>query len=162
MDRAGHIGAAFLVYTPLALFLTGVGQSEVALVGASVTAITAIVPDYDRHLPITTGRGLAHTVWFAFLVGLALAFICGLMSATHGSPAIVGYMSVGFLLGSGTIGSHLVVDALTPPGIQPFEPFSAHRYTYSLIEPHDQVANYLLLSIGSGAIGVILVLGITV
>lgn len=158
MHRLGHYGAAFLSYAPLAFLLAWLGYIELTVLGTLLVSALAMFPDYNQRLPYLRSRELTHTVWFALLVGLALAFLSGLLSATRSGLAIAAFVMGGFLLGAATTCSHLVADALTPAGVQPFAPFTTHTYSAN-VRANDPVVNYLLFVLGLGTLGVAVAVG---
>ena len=163
MYRTGHVGAALLLYTPLGVAVSLAGYEPVAVLGAVVAVSLSTVPDLDHQLPMIDHRGPTHTVAFAFVVGVALAGIAAMVVGTS-SPAVdVGVVTFAFVVGTLSIGSHLLADAITPMGIRPFWPVSARHYTLNLTRAANPAANYLLLALGAGTalagIGVVSVLG---
>lgn len=153
MHRPGHYGAALLTYAPLGLFVAVAGHEAAAIVGCAVTLGLTTLPDYDQRLPVIDHRGPTHTIGFALLVGTALAgLVSGLVtdaSAGWGTAAV----AFAFLLGTLSICSHLLADALTPAGIRPFWPLSNRRYSLSIARASSPVANYVLFGLGLLATG---------
>lgn len=152
MHRPGHYGAAFLSYAPIAFLLTWFGYIELTVLCTLIVSLLAMLPDYDQRLPFPGSRGLTHTIWFALLVGLALAFVGGLLSAARSGLAIMAFVMGGFLLGSTVTCSHLITDALTPAGVQPFAPFTTRTYVLADVRASDFFANYLVFTLGSGTL----------
>jgi len=164
MYRYGHYGAGFLVYTPLAFVVTGLGFRQLALGGALVVVALAMLPDQDQRIPLVPHRGPTHTVWFALLVGGACGYLGLLAGQRTGIDLGVGQSFgagvdlaiFGFLLGTLTICSHIAADALTPMGVRPFSPLSSRRYTYNLTRASNPISNYLLLLLGGLSLGLAL------
>lgn len=151
MYRAGHYGAALLVYAPLGVAVGAVGHEAVAVVGGAVAVALSTTPDYDHRLPLIAHRGPTHTLLFALVVGAALA--AGVFSLATGEaafepPALAAFA---FAVGTLSIGSHLLADWLTPMGIRPFWPVSSRRYSISVTTAASPVANSLLLGAGVAA-----------
>lgn len=148
MYRTGHYGAALLVYAPVGGAALATGFETAALAGGAVTVALAPVPDYDQRVPLITHRGVTHTAAFALVVGLAVAGLGG-FAAPEASPAgATAAAGFGFVVGSLAIASHLLADALTPAGVEPFWPVSGTSYTLSVARAENAVANYALLALG--------------
>lgn len=155
MYRLGHYGAALLTVAPLGGGLIAVGFAEVAVLSGAGALALAMVPDLDQRLPLVSHRGLTHTVWFALVVGAAVA---GLALAILPVADIVAG-SVGFLVGAGTIGSHIAADALTPAGVRPWAPLDNTSYSAEVTTAANPLANYALLGLGVAAVAVAAWLG---
>ncbi len=151
MYQAGHYGAALAVYAPIGFGLLAVGLPDFALLGGAVMVGGAMLPDMDIRVPFLKHRGLTHTIWFALAVGIGLGAIGGAIGANSGVGAAVALGGFGFLLGTLTVGSHLLADVLTPMGIRPFEPLRDDEYSLELTRAANPIANYLLLALGIGA-----------
>lgn len=153
MYRAGHVGVALLAYTPLGVAMSLLGQEPVAVGGALVSVALATLPDADHQLPLVEHRGPTHSVPFALLVGA----IVGSTAVVAVGPSLpLGTVTigvVGFVVGTLAIVSHLLADAITPMGIRPFWPVSDRHYTLDLTPAANPVANYVLLAVGVGAVG---------
>lgn len=148
MHREGHVGAALLVYAPLGLVATVVAGTELALLGAVVAAGLSTLPDVDVRLPLARHRGPTHSLAFALLVGLVLAAVGGAGGIHRGLLSGLGGATFGFLVGAGTIVSHLAVDVITPMGIRPFWPVDSRHYSLALTPSANPIPNYALLAIG--------------
>ncbi|ELZ24144.1 hypothetical protein C475_12882 [Halosimplex carlsbadense 2-9-1] len=160
MYKTGHYGAALLVYAPVGGALLAAGFDAAALIGGAVVVGLSGLPDVDQRIPFVEHRGPTHTVGFLIAVGLAVgavgvavgetvateAAVTSGVAVASGETVVLG--AFGFLLGSLTVGSHLLADALTPMGITPFRPLSDAHYTISLTRADNAVANYLLLGVG--------------
>ncbi|WP_066417494.1 metal-dependent hydrolase [Halorubrum aethiopicum] len=157
MYRKGHVGAALAAYAPVGFGLAALAGLELAAVGAVVVAWTAMVPDLDTQVPFVKHRGITHTVWFALAVGVAFGLVGGIVGLGSGAVAALALAALGFVLGAGTIGSHLLADAITPMGIRPYAPVRDDHYTLDLVTAANPVANYVLL-VGGGAVAGIAVL----
>jgi len=160
MHRAGHVGAALLVYAPLGLLVTAVGAGGLAVLAAAGVVALAMVPDLDQQVPGLRHRGFTHTLIFALIVaigtGLAGAVIGGLL---YGPLGAVGATVLSFLVGGLTIVSHILADMLTPAGVRPLRPWVSHRYTYDVARASNPLANALLLVAGAGAAVLALLIG---
>ena len=151
MYQTGHYGAALLAYAPLGFAVSAAGFRSLALVGGALALALAMVPDWDTKVPVVAHRGPTHTLWFAVLVGLAVAaggFVLGQSRGTVAALALAGF---GFLVAFLTICSHIVADSITPMGVTPFTPFSDRHITYDVVPAKHTVANYLLLGAGVAA-----------
>ncbi|SFQ17494.1 inner membrane protein, partial [Halolamina pelagica] len=69
-----------------------------------------------------------------------------------GALATLALGAYGVLLGVVTVGAHLLADALTPMGIQPFDPVDGRDYSLSVTRAANPIANYALLALGSVAV----------
>jgi inner membrane protein len=159
MHRPGHWGAALLVYAPLAFVAVLAGAADVALLGGAAAVALAMVPDLDQRVPGVRHRGPTHTAWFALAVGVATGVAGGVIGAETGLLATVALAVFGFLVGAGTITSHILADALTPAGVRPFAPRGSRRYSYDVARASNPLANYALLALGGGVAGAALWFG---
>jgi inner membrane protein len=163
MYQVGHYGASLFVYAPLGAGVAATGHETVAVVGGLVCVSLSTLPDCDHQLPFVEHRGPTHTVLFALLVGAALAAAAAVLVDAASPLADVGFVGFAFVVGTLSIGSHLLADALTPMGIRPFWPVSRRRYTWNVTPAKDPVANYALFAVGIGAVlgavGLVFVLG---
>lgn len=154
MYREGHLGAALLVYAPLAFMAALIGGLEFAVIGGAIAGGLASVPDLDMRVPLISHRGPTHTVWFAILIGTLLGIIGAIAGLRYGALGAIGLFVFAFLVGALSIASHIAADALTPMGIRPFTPWRADKYTWDLVKAANPVANYaLLVAGGSVAVG---------
>jgi inner membrane protein len=151
MYQVGHYGGALLAYAPFGTIVSLSGHAEVAIVGGLVCVALATLPDYDHRLPLIDHRGPTHTVAFALLVGAGLAALTAVLVDASSAFADAGFVSFGFLVGVVSIGSHLLVDALTPMGVRPFWPVSRRRYSLDVTTAANPIANYALLGLGIAA-----------
>ncbi|SEP97922.1 metal-dependent hydrolase [Natrinema salaciae] len=152
MYQVGHYGGALLAYAPLGTIVALWGHAEVAIVGGLVCVALSTLPDYDHRLPLIDHRGPTHTIPFALLAGAGLAALSAVLVDASSAFADAGFVSFAFLVGFASIGSHLLVDALTPMGIRPFWPISRRRYSADLTTAANPFANYGLLGLGIGAV----------
>lgn len=165
MHREGHVGAALVAYGPLGAVTLALGFDTLALLGAAGAVALAMLPDVDMRVPLLTHRGPTHTVWFALgmaaLLGILGALVGwqGAESVPESALAALGLGTFGFALGTASVGSHLVADALTPAGVRPFAPHNTRRYSYGLTTAANPVANYGLLALGVGISAAALALG---
>ncbi len=148
MYQVGHYGAALVAYTPLGAAVAVGGYEAAAIVGALVCAGLSTLPDIDHRLPLVEHRGLTHTVMFALLVGVGMAAVTSVLVASSSPMVDVGFVTFAFLVGTVSIGSHLLADALTPMGIRPFQPFSRRHYTLGVTKAANPIANYVLFGFG--------------
>jgi inner membrane protein len=80
------------------------------------------------------------------------------LAGTAAPGRAVSLGAVGFLAGFLVVASHLLADALTPAGIEPFWPFSSENYSLGLVRADSIVGNYGLLALGVFATAVVLLL----
>ncbi|WP_265111836.1 metal-dependent hydrolase [Halosolutus halophilus] len=151
MYQVGHYGAALFAYAPLGAAVAVAGYEAAAVVGALVCVSLSTVPDLDHRAPLIEHRGPTHTVLFAFLVGAGLAAATSVLVASSSPIVDVGFVAFAFLVGTLSIASHLLADALTPMGIRPFWPLSRRRYSFDVARAANPIANYALFAIGIGA-----------
>ncbi|MFC4987502.1 metal-dependent hydrolase [Saliphagus infecundisoli] len=150
MYRAGHYGAALLVYAPLSAAVALAGYEALAVVGGAVAVALSTTPDYDHRVPLIAHRGPTHTLLFALVVGAVLAAVAA-VAATEEAPVEAPILATfAFTVGTLSIGSHLLADWLTPMGIRPFWPVSSRRYSLSVTTAANPVSNSLLLAAGVG------------
>lgn len=150
MYKEGHIGAALVVYSPLGLLAVLLADSQLAFIGAVVPTGLAMLPDVDMRIPLLKHRGPPRTVWFAIIIGLLIGLF-SLAIRLDGGMLVTLFMGVfGFLVGTLSIYSHLLADALTLAGIRPFWPRIEAEYTFELVRASYPIANYLLLGLAIG------------
>ena len=148
MYRLGHQGAALVAYAPIGLALVLAGRPTLAVVGGGVSLALASLPDVDQRLPGVRHRGVTHTLGFALAVGGVLAAVGWSLGRGGGVGTAVEFATVGFAVGTTTIISHLLADAITPMGITPFWPVSDRHYSVGLCRADNTLANYALLGLG--------------
>jgi len=159
MYRLGHVGAALVVYAPVGLALLLADLPGLAVVGGALSFSLASLPDVDHKLPLVSHRGVTHTFLFAIAVGLAIGAAGWLLGGTVDFATSAQFAAFGFVVGTGTIVSHLFADAITPMGVTPFCPVSGRHYTLGLTRADNTVANYLLLTVGLLAVAAVLAVG---
>jgi inner membrane protein len=143
MYRNGHYGAALLFVAPIGTILVAMSHVELALLAGADALALAVVPDLDHRVPFITHRGPTHTVWFALLVGVTLAGGSALVIAATAMTVLMG-----FVVGAGTIVSHIAADALTPAGVRPWSPLDDTHYSFDIVRAKNPLANYALLGLG--------------
>lgn len=148
MYQLGHVGVALLAYAPLGMAAAFAGSETLAVVGGLVCVSLSTLPDCDRDLPLLEHRGLTHTVGFAVLVGALLAVAAAVFVLDSGSFTTDSIVPFAFVVGTLSILSHLLADAITPMGIRPFRPLSSYHYTANLTPAANPIANYALLAVG--------------
>lgn len=131
MYRNGHYGAALLFVAPTGAILVAMARAELALLAGAGALALAVVPDLDQRVPFITHRGPTHTVWFALLVGVTLAGGSALVIAATAMTVLTG-----FVVGAGTIVSHIAADALTPAGVRPWSPLDDTHYSFDIAACH--------------------------
>ena len=152
MHREGHYGVALLVFSPIAFVLIATGFLEWVVLGGVVMVGGAMLPDLDMDTPGLTHRGITHTVWFALAVGSLVGFL-GVYLGWQRSGFLGAFALglFGLLVGALTIVAHILADALTPMGVQPFKPFRDDKYTFDVARAANPIANKILLGLGVGA-----------
>jgi len=148
MYRTGHYGAALLTYAPVGTVLLLGGFEAAGVVGGIGVLTLARLPDYDLKVPLLSHRGPTHTLLFAVLVGAVVGGGLGALAGTAPPGRAVTLGAFGFLVGFLAVGSHLLADALTPAGIEPFWPLSSKNYSLGLVGADSTVGNYGLLALG--------------
>lgn len=162
MYQFGHYGAALLAYAPVGGAVAFAGYERVALVFGFVCLALSTLPDVDHSLPVIDHRGITHTVFFALFVGAGAAAVTAVLLNASRLPASTGLVGYAFLVGTLSIGSHILADAITPMGVRPFWPVSRWHYTMNLTPAANPVANYALLGIGVGATSLAAVVVVTI
>ncbi|WP_121744471.1 metal-dependent hydrolase [Natronorubrum halophilum] len=152
MYQFGHYGAALLVYAPLGTVVAFGGYETAALVGALACVALSTLPDCDHRLPLIEHRGPTHSLVFAVFVGAGLAALAALFVETSSPFADLGFVVFAFVVGTLSIGSHLLADVLTPMGIRPLWPFSRRHYTLEVTRAANPIANYVLFGLGVAAV----------
>lgn len=153
MYQLGHYGAALLAYAPLGAGVALAGHETTALVGGLACVALSTLPDCDHRLPGLEHRGPTHSLGFAVLVGVGLAGVAAVFVDAPSPLADAGVVAFAFVVGTLSIGSHLLADALTPMGVRPFWPVSNRHYTLSVTKAANPIANYVLFGIGVAAVG---------
>mgnify|MGYP000654592936 CR=1 FL=1 len=148
MHREGHIGVAIAAYAPLGFVAYAAGFQQVALGGAAATVGLAMAPDVDMKIPGLPHRGPTHTVWFAAALGTLGLLLGALMGTEYGVLGVMALGLFGGLTATFAVVSHLFADALTPAGIQPFEPRDDREICYDVARAANPLANYALLALG--------------
>jgi inner membrane protein len=146
MYRTGHYGAAFIVYSPTVAVLTAIGLDLFAAIGGAAVWALAMLPDKDQKIPFLKHRGFTHTVHFAAIVGAILGATGAILGSGGGFRTILLFSLFGFVVGFGTISSHIAADALTPMGVEPFR--GSQNYSLDVAKAANPIANYLLFAVG--------------
>ncbi|MFC5134160.1 MULTISPECIES: metal-dependent hydrolase [Haloferacaceae] len=162
MYRNGHVGAALAAYSPVGFTLAALSGIELAAGAGAVVVSTAMLPDLDTRVPFVTHRGITHTVWFALAVGLVFALVGGVLGIEGGPVATLTLAGLGFVVGAGTVVSHLLADVITPMGIRPYAPVRGDHYTLDVVRAANPVANYVLLVLGVTVAGAAVLAGTVV
>ncbi|MFC5279145.1 metal-dependent hydrolase [Halorubrum rubrum] len=162
MYRTGHVGAALAAYAPVGFGLAAFAGLELAAGAAAVVVWTAMVPDLDTQIPFVNHRGITHTVWFALAVGVAFGLVGGAVGLESGPVVVLALAALAFVLGAGTVVSHLLADVITPMGIRPYAPVRDDHYTLDLVKAANPIANYALLVAGGAVAGIAVLAGAVV
>jgi inner membrane protein len=156
MYRLGHSGAALLVYAPIGLVLLLAGRPRLAITGGAISLALAPLPDVDQRIPFVKHRGVTHTLAFAVAFGSVVGAAGLAVGLDGGVGTAVEFATVGFVVGTAVIVSHLLADVITPMGITPFWPVSRRHYSFGVCRADNVVANYALLGLGVAATVVVL------
>lgn len=144
MYKFGHVGVNLALYVPIGALLILSGLAHLVLGGAAVMVGLATLPDIDQRIPRIKHRGVTHTIWFAFLIGLTVGVVAFWgASAGRQESVVAGLLATYALIG------HLLADVITPLGLTPFYPLSKRHYTLNLVHAKNQRANRALLFTGS-------------
>ena len=140
-----------LCFAPVGYWLVTTGTPELALATGTVMVWFAMLPDIDHRLPLVDHRGVTHSLLFAFLIG---SLFGGAGFVLDGAVSVGGTnLGVyGFLLGTLTVGAHLVGDIFTPAGVPLLWPLS-RSYSLSVTRADNTLANYTLFGIGVAVTG---------
>lgn len=166
MHKEGHLGVAFLGYSPIIYLLMADGHPTVAMLGLVGIAFGSTLPDIDLEAPFLTHRGLTHSVVGAAVAGVLYVAV-GVFLVDRGivgpAPSLMAYLLAGafaFFVGAYAVILHLGGDILTPMGIQPFQPFSDASYTLNLTRAANDRANEALFTAGTAALVGALLVGV--
>jgi len=153
MNRTGHTGLGLLLYSPIAFVTITSGSIALFVLGFIITLMWVQAPDIDLLIPGLPHRGVTHTIPACLTAGLITSGVAGgVLTAdvipTNWHPVtatdpIWSLVVVGYSGGIAVIavGSHLLGDALTPMGIQPFLPWSRRHYSLSVVRADNRLAN---------------------
>jgi inner membrane protein len=148
MYKTGHWGTALLVWAPVGIGLLLAGYQSAAVVGGAGMVALARLPDYDQRVPLVSHRGSTHTLAFALLVGLLCGTALLAVASSVGTGRALALGGFGFAVGTLSILSHLLADALTPAGVTVLWPLSGENYSLNLVRADNTFANYGLLAVG--------------
>lgn len=153
MYSNGHVGIAFIMYSPIASVLMFADQFTqwslllFAVIGAMVVGGVCPLPDKDiiwqRTLPIKH-RGITHTFPFAIFTGLLGLLIgagiflvmipeLGILDGNVYTQtwAISMSLFIGFTAMYGVC-THYIGDIITPAGLKPLWPVKDKKYCYEM------------------------------
>jgi inner membrane protein len=162
MHREGHYGVALLAYAPIAFVMFALEFATLAVLGGIVVVGGAMVPDLDQRVPGVKHRGPTHTIWFALAVGTVVGIAGVAIVWSQGLLSALGTGVFGLIVGTLTVGAHILADVLTPTGVRPFAPIHEERYTLDIVTAANPIANYALLVLGIAAAGIALAAGVSV
>jgi len=142
-----------ILYAPVLVGLLWMELYVFAILGLVLSMGLVMLPDKDQGIPLLPHRGFTHTIWFASLVGLAMALV-GMVIAPvlifAGVDAQPVILFLGFI-GVFSIVAHLFADAITPAGIKPYQPLSQRRHS-GRISANSFIGNWFFWLSGIGAI----------
>jgi inner membrane protein len=154
MHARGHKGIALLLYAPITYFLLTMEQPVLAIGGLVIVLFLSMLPDKDMVIALLPHRGPTHTIWFAGLVGAALAGIglvvqfgldeIGIVAV---AVPVTGLFIVGFL----SITFHLIGDAMNPTGVRPYKPLSSRRHAWDVTKSGSFIGNWAFYFLGLAA-----------
>lgn len=151
MHALGHKGVALLLYAPITYFLLSVGRPILAFGGLVIVVTLSMLPDKDMVIALLPHRGPTHTIWFAGLVGAALAgvglviqFGLDKIGIVAVAVPVTGLFIVGFL----SIVYHIIGDAMNPSGVRPYRPVSNRKHALSVTKSSSFIGNWFFYLIG--------------
>lgn len=150
MLALGHAGITLLLYAPIAYVLLVSGKERAMEWGLLVVVLLTPLPDIDMLLPFVAHRGITHSLVAAVCLGVVVGgagWLSSLSSLANG----VDRAALGFLVGSLSVGSHLLGDVITPMGVRLLFPVGETWYTLNLVSAFNLEANGLLFLIGAVA-----------
>lgn len=147
MYPPGHLGLTFLLFVPLGAALVASGRGREVKLWLCVAAAATLAPDLDAFLPGLAHRGLTHSAAAAVTLGLVVAGAAWLHSRSAASGRRR-HAVLGFVVGAGGVGSHLLGDVVTPMGVRPFYPVSPAVYSFDLFSASNGMANLAVLTFG--------------
>lgn len=159
MHRIGHIGTGILDYAPIGTVLIARDTISFAIVGGLTAIALSLVPDVDEYLSTLDHRGPTHTVWFVLVCAVVVG-AAGSLAVSDGSSSRTYIWVVFGAFGLSSLGSHLLVDGLTPMGIRPFRPVHPAEYLLQWTKSDNPRANLALLGLGVLASGLAIAPGI--
>lgn len=159
MYRTGHYGVALLGYAPFVFLLVAAGLPDIALLGGAGVLVGSMLPDLDQRLPFVEHRGPTHTVGFAVVIALGYGLIGGVLGWQAHPFAAIGLAVFGVVIGGLAVGSHLLADAITPAGI---EPYGNRIVSFDLVRAANPIVNIGLAVVGVGAVLLAFVAGQTI
>jgi len=118
------------VYAPIGYLLLAVDPALAVPGGAGAVGV-ARLPDYDLRVPFLEHRGVTHTLLFLGLVAAVLGGVGYAVAGGFGTDP-VRTAGLGGVVAAVAVGSHLLVDALTPAGVPLLWPLSDETYSIDL------------------------------
>ena len=113
MILIGHLGITLFFCAPLANLLVTSGHRVEVPRWTGIALLVTLLPDLDFVIPWLTHRGVSHSLLSAVCLGVVVAIITevrwGGLSPFSDS---FGGMWFGFLLGTGSVISHLLGDII--------------------------------------------------
>lgn len=150
MYRPGHYGMVLLLYSVVGHALLSRRHDSHALAGTALVLLVTMTPDWDMYVSWLPHRGPTHSVGFALVVGAVCGLLVVLGSRYLGqrsrTSARLGIWATG--LGTFSVLTHVLADAINPVGVRPFYPFSDMHVTLNLVPASDPVWNTGLLAVG--------------
>jgi len=108
-----------------------------------------MLPDADLYIPWVAHRGPTHSLLAAVCLGVVVAIVAAARwrDPLASSAEYVRLSLLGFVVGAGSVVSHLLGDIITPMGIRPFFPLDS-VYTLNLFYAKDAEANLASMVVG--------------
>ena len=174
MHRTGHVGIG-LAGAGMVLLLLPVWPGILVAWGV---VVTCNLPDIDMKTRWLTHRGITHTVWFAFIIGIGggLVTVWGVSYGIEAIPQIIHVTeavpkhagsTAGVAVGGGLwigICLHVAGDALTVTGVTPLAPVTNHRVTIGVTTADSWWWNVGLAVVGvtifAGSIASVIISGV--
>jgi len=146
MYSKGHAGLTLLLMSVIMLpFPYGDNSLIIILLSTMLSTLPDIDLKWQRSGIPVHHRGFTHSVLFAFISGLA----CGALFWYSNNTLT--WVGLGFFSGFIGVVSHMIGDTLTYMPFKPLWPFDKREISFGLCSAGDKVVNEGLMSIGSGA-----------
>jgi len=151
MYPPGHVGLTALLFAPLACWFRLTGRGQACAECLCVAVSLSLLPDIDKLLPGLVHRGVTHTLLFAAVFGLLVPVL--VLPGNRRLPGLgAEHAVVGYLIGVGSLVSHLVGDVITPMGVQALFPALGTVYSLDIVQASSPTANAVLLLAGGAAV----------
>ena len=145
----GHLGITLFLCAPLANVLVASGRRVEVPRWVGIALVVTLLPDFDFVLPWVTHRGVTHSLLAAGCLGVGVAVVTAVRwdGSALSPDDRLRRARLGFVVGAGSVLSHLLGDLITPMGIRPFFPVDS-VYTLDLVYAKDIGANLAFVVVG--------------